>query len=110
MLTGHPDAGQGATPASPTATILLIVVAFLVARAVVKCGLGRAPGPPRREPVRRVDARACPTASSWSTASSRPRSRATPRAAACSTRWWSAWPRRRERRPGTPAGGGWAAT
>ena len=68
-------------------TILLIVVAFLVARAVVSCGLGASPGPHGGQRVRAIDARACPTASSWLTASSRRRFRAIPRAAASCTRW-----------------------
>ena len=37
-------------------TILLIVLAFLVARAVVKCGLGARLGHLRRQPVRPIDA------------------------------------------------------
>ena len=66
-------------------TILLIVVAFLVARAIVKCGLGQRLGHlvvalfgNRRS--------ASDTACSSSTPSSRPRSRATRRAPACCTR------------------------
>jgi len=90
------------------ATILLIVVAFLLARAVVKCGLGQRLG----YLVVSLFGRSTLGLgySVFSTPSSRRPSRATRRAAASSTPSPSRWPREAGRSRTRQPGSGWGPT
>ena len=74
-------------------TILLIVLAFLVARAVVKCGLGTRVGYAVVSVFGRSTLGLVLQHLPRGRRSSRRRSRATPRAPACSIRWRSRSPK-----------------